>query len=186
MPVIVLACPICKKKYKITVDNTAILAQKTFLCPACKYSAPFTQLIKGLPQPQPVTNPNKEKNKTLVAGQHPGTLVRPGMGMSQVQAYLTVLGNGSKYVLNPGIYILGRKSSDSMATLQLAPDIAMSRQHARLSVQLVSGKLMAQIQSMKADNPVLVNGKACPAGKACVLMSGDRITLGNTHVLFSF
>ena len=75
--------------------------------------------------------------------------------------------------------------SDSTATLQLAPDISMSRQHARLSVQLVAGKLMAQIVSMKANNPVIVNGKVFAAGQSCTLKSGDSLQLGMTKILFT-
>lgn len=184
MPVFVVTCPICKKKYKLTVQDTAILAQKNFTCHNCNYSAPFSHLIKGLPQPQPVTRPGVVQPNPQAGSQHFETKVFP-MGAGQVRAYLSVVGNASKFVLNPGIYILGRKSSDSNATLQLAPDISMSRQHARLSVQMIGRKIMAQIQSLKASNPVFVNGSICPVEKQIILKSGDRLQLGATLVLFT-
>lgn len=185
MPVFVVTCPICKKKYKLTVQDTAILAQKNFTCRNCNYSAPFSQLIKGLPQPQPVTRPGVIQPNPQVGSQHFATKVSSNMGAGQARAYLSVVGNASKFVLNPGIYILGRKSSDSNATLQLAPDISMSRQHARLSVQMIGGMIMAQIQSLKASNPVFVNGSICPVEKQIILKSGDRLQLGATLVLFT-
>ena len=101
------------------------------------------------------------------------------------KAFISVLGSNERFVLNQGIYILGRKSSDSTATLQLAPDISMSRQHARLVVQAVAGKLMAQIMGLKANNPVIINGKMFAAGKPYTLKSGDRLQLGMTNIVFS-
>lgn len=190
MPEYVVKCPVCKKQYKVTPNNPATFAQNIFTCRNCRFTAPFHSLIKELapaPSPQPVTHSEGTGIPHVTPQAHSATKVSPGInaGVPQMRAYLTVMGNNARFVLNQGIYILGRKSSDSTATLQLAPDISMSRQQARLAVQVVNGKLMAQITSLKADNPVFVNGKICPAGQPCMLKLGDQLQLGMTRVVFS-
>ena len=176
MPSYIITCPVCRKQYKLTPKDPALLAQRSFECPNCSYSAPFTALIIDLPTKQPDTRQNPVVNdggETKVY--HSNQLSRD---------YFTVMG-GSRLVLSPGSYIVGRKSTDSQSTLQLAPDIHMSRQHARLVVQLVNGRLMAQIVGLKTNNPVFVNNKPLPVGKAYTLRNGDRLQIGMTYVLFS-
>lgn len=180
MPEYIITCPACRQKYRLTPKDPSSLAVKNFSCPKCRYSTPFPALIKDLPQnithsDSPIQQPVK---------QHTATKVTPGIG-AEAKVYITVAGSNNRFILKQGIYILGRRSSDSTATLQLAPDISMSRQHARLAVQLVGGKLMAQIVGLKANNPILVNGKMLTAGQPCMLKSGDNIQLGSTRILFA-
>lgn len=179
MSIQVITCPICKKQYKLSVNDPSSLAKKTFTCPNCKYSAPFTTLIKGLSN-SAVTNGGSAPAPQV----HNATKVKPMTGQTP-KAYLTVVGTNSRFVLEQGMYVMGRRSSDSTATLQLAPDISMSRQHARMAVKMVGGKLMAQVMSMKAANPVFLNGMVCPEGKPCSLKSGDTLQLGTTKVVFT-
>ena len=51
----IVKCPICRKQYKMTPKDPSTLAQKTFSCPNCHYTTPFTSLIKGLAAPQSQT-----------------------------------------------------------------------------------------------------------------------------------
>ena len=144
----------------------------------------FPTLIKELAVPQPVTRSEGVEPAQISQRMHSATRVSQNVGM-QSKAYISVIGSNARFVLNQGIYVLGRKSSDSTATLQLAPDISMSRQHARLAVQMVGGKLMAQIIGLKANNPIFVNGKVYVAGQPCTLKSGDKLQLGMTRIVFS-
>lgn len=184
MSVYIITCPICRRQFKLTPKDPSTLTQKTFSCPNCRYSAPFPSLIKNLPAPQPITRSNGTDSLPMNQVMHSETKVTPGIGVKS-KAFLTVIGGNTKLVLNPGIYILGRKSSDSTATLQLAPDISMSRQHARLAVQVVGGRLMAQIVGLKANNPIIINGKIYSVGQPCTLKSGDNLQLGMTKMVFS-
>lgn len=179
----IITCPICKKKYKLTQKDSSSLAHKIFSCPNCSYSAPFSTLISGLPISQPTTQLGNRIPSEAQAS-HSATKVSNNIGM-QSNAYLTVMDSNAKFLLNPGVYILGRKSSDSSATLQLTPDISMSRQHARLAVQFVGGKLMAQIVGLKASNPIIVNGRVYAAGQPCTLKSGDNLQFGMTKIVIS-
>lgn len=184
MPVYIVTCPICRKQYKLTPKDPSTLAKKTFSCPNCRYTTPFPTLIKELTTPQPITRSEGAGPAPINQKMHSATKVSQNVGM-QSKAYVTVIGSNARFVLNQGIYVLGRKSSDSTATLQLAPDISMSRQHARLAVQMVGGRLMAQIIGLKANNPVFVNGKVYAAGQPCTLKSGDKLQLGMTRIVFS-
>lgn len=98
---------------------------------------------------------------------------------------LSVLSTGASFPLMPGIYILGRDSSDSRATLRLAADPYMSRQHARLTVSVASGKAVCQICSLSTTNTLFVNGKEVPKGKTLTLRHGDKILMGMTEIVFS-
>ena len=181
MPEHIITCPVCKKKYKLTQKDSSQLAQEQFRCPNCKYSAPFKTLIDNLTEPTPqqtTAAPNAAKlpihNPTKIA-----------QGNQKPMAFLTVVAGNAKFALTPGIYVLGRRSSDSLATLQIAPDITISRQHARLVLQFVNGKLMAQVVGIKAGNPIAVNGVIQATGKPCTLKTGDLLRLGNTQIVFT-
>ena len=177
MNVYTITCPICQKQFKLTVNNPAALTQKHFLCPNCKNESPFFKMIKGIPKPQPVTRSGDGiGKKTIVAHNN----------MNKVNGYLTVVGSNNKFVLDQNIYIIGRKSSDSTANLQVAPDISISRKHARLTMQHVGDKVNAVIIGLKHDNPIVVNGKEYAAGIPCELKTGDKLKLGTTEMVFTF
>lgn len=188
MSAFIITCPVCKKQYKLTPNDPASLAKQSFNCPSCKYAAPFTALIKDLPVPQPVTRTEEapELARSLPA-RHAATKVAHAASAKPLgqRPLLQVAGSDVSFSLGQGTYILGRKSSDSPATLQLAPDIAMSRQHARLTVQPVAGKLVTQIVALKANNPLIVNGKIYGVSQPYTLKPGDRLQLGETVVIFS-
>ena len=187
MPSYILTCPICKKRYKLTLNDPSGLQKGNFTCKHCRYTAPMSSVVTSTESPQPAPQPAP---RPFVGVPQPGqplhnpTKVAPGND-TQGNAYLTVVGNNTRLVLGQGAYVVGRKSSDSTANLQIAPDICMSRQHARLAVQVIKGRLMAQIVGLKANNPVIVNGKAYAAGQPCTLKSGDKIQMGKTITIFS-
>lgn len=184
MSELVICCPLCKKQYKLIPKDETTIGEKTFTCPNCRYSTQFKNLIKDLWDGERVTRLHNAGSPPTAKKNHKDTKISGGPG-KQTQAFLTVASTNSKFILGPGIYILGRKSSDSTASLQIAPDITISRQHARMAVQVVGGKLMAQIMGLKEYNPVLINSKILPHGKHYTLKPGDVIQLGQTRCLFS-
>lgn len=203
MPTYVITCPACKQRFKASKMPPI---DKPFVCPKCGYTAqinksslndsaqPVTLSGDDLQQPAaPVTASDPVPEAAPAVAPAPaaaptkkvaGTKVKTGMAL-EVKAYMTVAGNGTKFVLIPGIYIMGRRSSDSNASLQIAPDIRMSREHARLAVQKVGGQVMARIIGLKADNPVLINNKILPAGQPYTLKNGDCVQLGATRIIYS-
>lgn len=184
MSQLIICCPVCKKQYKLIPKDENTIGEKTFTCPNCNYSTQFKNLIKDQWNGEHVTRQHIPGSPPTEQKNHKATKINAGPG-SQSRAFLTVANTNSKFILNPGIYVLGRMSSDSTATLQIAPDISISRQHARMAVQVVGGKLMAQIMGLKEYNPVLINSKILPHGKHYTLKPGDVIQLGQTRCIFS-
>lgn len=180
MPEHIITCPVCKKKYKLTPKDDSKLAQEQFVCPNCKFSAPFKTLLDNIPIAQSEISSNATESPAV----HKATKIAQG-AMQKPLAYLSVVGGSAKFALTTGVYILGRRSSDSQANLQLAPDITMSRQHARLALQYVTGKLMAQIVGIKTNNPIAVNGRVLASGKPYTLKSGDVLRLGATQIFYT-
>lgn len=174
----IITCPICKKRFNLTPKDPSTLMQKTFSCPNCKYTAPFATIVN-----QP-TGSQVQASSGMAA--QAGTQAHTRVFTNQNgHAYLTVIGNNVKFILNQGVYVLGRKSSDSTATMQIAPDITMSRQHARLAVKMVGGKMMAQIICLKANNPIYINGKPYSIGQPYTLKPGDNLQMGSTKLVYT-
>ena len=103
MPVYIITCPICRKQYKLTPKDPSTLAQKVFSCPNCRYTAPFSALIKELAAPQPVTHSEKTEPVAVNQGLHSATKVSQN-GRMQSKAYITVMGSNARFVLNQGVY----------------------------------------------------------------------------------
>lgn len=186
MPTHEITCPACHQRYRANkIPSTPV----TFTCKKCGYQAPLASVLRGEGPSQLVTKsetPNSQPSAQPNVGPRvvKKTKLNAGAG-NEVKAYLTVLSNGTKFVLSSGVHILGRQSSDTMATLQLAPDIAISRKHARLIVQSVGGKVMAQIVNLKEDNPIIINGKPLSFGQSRTLRPGDILQFGTTNVVYS-
>lgn len=187
MKEIKITCPGCHKSFTLKTQNTSAIMGKEFRCPKCGFSAPFSMLIGGhgvndfalhthIAGGGPSQNAGPCGQKTKVAQQ-------AQMGTKNSMS-LVVESTGMCFPLMPGTYILGRASSDSKATLKLAPDPYMSRQHARLVVNSSFGKMQCQLCGLASTNPIFVNNKKIPQGSAVTLKSGDKILLGMTTILF--
>lgn len=172
----VVTCPICAKRYGLPPCEPADLVKRDFVCPNCRYSIPYTSLIKGLSAPAPMAD-----NMVTQADPQMKTKIA---GNNIQKTMLHVISDGNKYILSPGNYTLGRRSSDSTATIQLAPDPYMSRQHANLYVATVGGKIVSQIRNLKPSNPIFINNKPLAEKKVQTLMDGDRIQIGMTHIIY--
>lgn len=86
-----------------------------------------------------------------------------------------------------GNFTVGRRSSDGKATVTLSPDITMSRVHAGMRVMKnTKGEIIYQITTVKPENPVVVNGKPLAKGQPCSLKPGDKLTMGDTNLVFQF
>lgn len=184
MKVIKISCPNCHNAFTLKTQNPNALMAKEFKCPKCGFFEPFSMLLGGKPSDNPALH-------THIAGG--GFAPSAGFGAlktkvaGQTQACsmsLVVESTGRSFPLKPGTYILGRASSDSKATLKLAPDPYMSRQHARLTVTPNTGPGMAyELCGLASTNPIFVNNKKIPIGQTIILHPGDKILLGMTTVV---
>lgn len=101
------------------------------------------------------------------------------------KSYLVIRETGRAIPLKPGQYILGRDSSDSGATMRLAPDPYMSRRHAHLSVALgVDGLMRLTITGMNSQNDIFINSCRLYPGASAQVNPGDEILLGMTNLKY--
>lgn len=177
MQTIAIQCPRCHRRFALNAPDLGAMASRPFRCPKCGFSAPFGQLMGRIPQaPAPL--------HTHIAGGQPGvqggkTRVASKSGV----ASLVIEDSGRTLPLAQGSYIIGRASSDSTATLKLAPDPYMSRQHARLDVIAAGSVTQCRITALNPANDVFVNSRRLSRGEAAELRDNDRILLGMTKVI---
>lgn len=192
MPAVQIECPQCHGRFTLKAPNFQVMASKPFRCPKCGFSAPFGQLMAsaGIPvQTMRSATPSPAPLHTHIAGgarpASPGgkTSIASGANL----ATLTVQDSGRKFNLSQGNYTLGRESSDSRASLQIAPDQYMSRLQAQLQVNRgANGLADCVVVGVAATNPIFVNNVRIEPGQAARLKNGDIILLGMTKVAINF
>lgn len=191
----IIKCPNCHNLFRLNHKPS-----KTFCCQKCQYMAPFDEIMK---QNDPhVTKPEQhpanvsantavetgEATKVVNFGEK--TMLVPGLQPQTVKTATLIIAYkgvnlGKVKLPSSGNFNLGRRSSDSMAHIKLAPDMTMSRVHAAMRVTKSNdGSSHYQITTIKPENPVYVNGAMIGKGKIYTLKSGDRIQLGDTILTF--
>lgn len=189
MPQISIVCPKCKSRFKITVDSIQKLDGQSFSCPKCKSRTPFAALLPAAAVANDL--------KTHIGGAAPvamKTNIQPAAPVGQqpmkthiathVGPKLIVQGLDNTINLTAGNFTLGRDSSDSRATIRIAPDMYMSRLHAQLAVTLEGNRWKCIICSVKDENPAYVNSTKVPSKAGIVLQDGDKIIMGTTTVVY--
>lgn len=181
-----IVCPQCGGKFTLRAANLQMMASKTFRCPKCGFSSSFGQLMGNAGMsPQTLRAPQQPLHTHIATG--PAT---PG-GKTSISTHnniarLEVIDTGHEIPLSQGIYTLGRQSSDSRASLQIAPDRFMSRLQAKLQVASINGTPLCQITGVSATNPIFVNNSRVSEGQVVKLRNGDVILLGMTKVKIKF
>lgn len=179
MQVVQFSCPNCHGAFTLKTPNASAILGKSFCCPKCHYSTPFSSLLK-------IQQSTPAPFKTHIANGGGATMplktrIATG-GTGNCNLSLVVESTGRRFPLMPGVHILGRDSSDSRATLKLAPDPYMSRQQARLVIEMRGAQPLCQIYALSATNACFVNNQKISSGQAVTLKVGDKILLGTTIV----
>lgn len=202
-------CPRCRAGFSIKNATPAAVARQTFRCPKCGHTAPLSQILGGASSPgaHPATQiggiPGSPKTqiggapgivggmpgtpKTQIAGAMAGgakTQIAGGAGAPVVT--LTVMPSGRRIPLPQGVYTLGRDSSDSRASLRIAPDPYMSRLQARLEVMTSQVGPVCRIIGLSPTNPVMINNRPTNQNFGVDLRNGDTLLLGMTRVVVNF
>ena len=143
-------------------------------CPKCHsrftLNAPSLEAMASKPFLCPKCGVPSADGKTHVASR--GNLVS-----------LVVETTGRTFSLAQGVYTLGRDSSDSRASLRIAPDPYMSRLQAGLEVSPGTSGTKCRVVGLNATNPVFVNNVRLEPNTGVSLKNGDRLLLGMTKVI---
>lgn len=203
----IISCPNCGCKYNLTRKPPM-----TFHCRKCSFTVPFNIILNESQKSPSIQNTNSDHNGDVTTNTIPNqtmggsstlveekTRVVDSLRLSEKTSLVPGLQKKTKGILqisflgkNYGIitlprgnfFNLGRLSSDGTANVKLTPDISMSRIHAGMRSVTINGELAYQINSAKETNPVYVNGKPIPKGKAFNLKSGDTLRMGETIMVF--
>lgn len=198
-----LTCPRCKKKFKLTTPDESKLLKHNFSCDKCGFTTPFVSLLPHLSKyaPRQAAAPRNPGHPATMISQGSGAAASPKTKVSSSQnpaasasdplqaranalpLYFEVEKTKRRISLAPGEFTLGRDSSDSTASIKVAPDPYMSRQCARLQVKLNDSSVRVAITPLKSRNPIYINDIPVPTGETKCLTLGDKILLGETIIV---
>lgn len=184
-----IKCPRCHAKYMLKAPSIETLANNVFRCKNCGLSATFGEILNIAAPTVPAFSPKTHFDNPNMPPR-PASPVPPQIGENKTQVAtrqtsnvnLAVKETGTILKIKPGTYIVGRDSSDSSATLRIAPDIYMSRQHANLSYREDDSGAHLSLTALSPVNPILINGRQINPGTPVAVKNGDSILLGMTHV----
>lgn len=178
MQVIKITCPSCGRQYTLKTGNAQSLAGRQFKCKHCGSMVSFNRVLGGAANP---ATANSAMHTHIAGGvqQAGGKTTVHGVGQ---KITLRVDSTGRTFSVGSGLYIMGRECSDTKATLPIAPDPYMSRQHARLQVMITPVTTQCLLIPLNSQNVIFINDRMVPAGQQVILKNGDRILLGMTTV----
>ena len=165
-------CPHCHVGLKVD-EGKIPLDITSFKCPKCK-------------QPIPVSLLSMEKGST--ASESETVLIQP---LRMTTGRLSVIANADTpeqtFPLQEGVYIIGRKSNASTATIGIiTADKSMSREHIRIEVKKdVKGGYKHYLSDNNSKNHTLYNSNYLENGEIVVLNNNDEIIIGRTVLRFN-
>lgn len=199
----IIKCPSCGRRFDLQRKAPA-----NFCCPKCKYRAPFSSITNESPDAQQAIPPVFDESLLNINDTPPTQVVKTEDKNDKTRVYTdkkqnapedhtrmvvkcghlqVIQGNAivRDITIPQGAHTLGRMSSDSMASIKIAPDPYMSRLHARMKVVLdKEGQMQYILTPLKPSSPVYLDNRAIPEGKSAVLRHGCRIQMGYTTMIF--
>lgn len=176
---------ICKAcGVKLEIKNTTGEAVKIIRCPRCKatlqvmFRQPVAQTSPDetvLPQHRPTAEKAPAPDETILP---PRSTVSDPLPL--------LLCDDEQYTLKVGQNIVGRRSENGTATVQITTaDRTMSRAHALINVvRLANGSHKAVISNYHNKNRITVNGVELQRDEQLVLSHGAVVELGLTSLTY--
>ena len=155
-------CPHCHVGLKVD-EGKIPLDITSFKCPKCR-------------QPIPVSLLSMEKG--CVASESETVLIQPLANADTPE---------QTFPLQEGVYIIGRKSNASTATIGIVTaDKSMSREHIRIEVKKdAKGGYKHYLSDNNSKNHTLYNSNYLENGEIVVLNNNDEIIIGRTVLRFN-
>ena len=128
------------------------------------------------------------QEKGSVASESETVLIQP---LRMTTGHLSVIANADTpeqtFPLQEGVYIIGRKSKASTATIGIVTaDKSMSREHIRIEVKKdAKGGYKHYLSDNNSKNHTLYNSNYLENGEIVVLNNNDEIIIGRTVLRFN-
>lgn len=182
----------------LSVKNQPGIENKQVTCPICKNKYPFSQYRKVVATPKPTAEEHTsypteypkydDGEDTQFTQRDPKTDLDTAKisGLGQ----LRVLETNRVIVLKPGTYVIGRKSANSPANIQIDTGAArsMSRQHLELIVERTPhGTYKHKVRLFKEKvNATFVNNMPLSKSDTIILADQDIIKMPDATLRFEF
>lgn len=171
----------------LSVKNQPGIENKQVTCPICKNKYPFSQYRKVTPKPATDSDteyPGGEDGSTQYGPAAGGTSKPEGAGLGQLRVEET----NRIFVLKPGSFIIGRKSSTPQADFQIDTGAgrAMSRAHLVVTVTSTGpGTYKHKVRLFKEKvNATSINGTPLSPSDTIILSDGDVIKMPDATLRF--
>lgn len=185
--IVKIKCPQCGAV--LSIRNMPGLETKSVTCPVCQYKGRFTS-FKTYAARQAEGTDYGQNDRTRYGG--PGYREREatdyGDGLNILPGQLRVLSTGQAFKLQMGTNVVGRKASQSSATIQLPTDGSkrMSRNHLTIEVKKEPGKGAVAYASLYKPNvnKTYINDEELMYGDIVQLHAGNIISLPDMKVKY--
>ncbi len=167
----IIKCPTCGTT--LEVKNSKNEDCKVIKCPTCS-----SQLrVRFQEQPQP-SDPG-----TVIGGSTVSEGERTVIGGNQKFSKAFLVCDGVRYKLSEGRNIVGRKSDNSTADVQInTTDRYMSRLNTLITVNKTDQGIVVYIAKYKNVNPILVGKIELLDGDVVMIRNGESFTMGKTTI----
>ena len=176
MELLTVVCPNCRSR--LSLQNEPGIQDKMLACPICKYKAKVSLFQMG--QAGKGGQGSSEDDTELPASLRQQRKTDPGQ--------MRVEQTGQIIELCVGSLVIGRLAKSGTADVQIGNDNYnaeyMSRRHVQIDVVKTAHGVEHRLVEIGSKNIIKLNGKDIQRGDVIVLHFGDRITLGNTELVF--
>lgn len=172
--IVKIVCPVCG--CVLSVKDEIDLERKFVTCPACRHKLPFTAFRRVLETNGYMPSMgNMDPNTQIAATNYTlGRLKAPKLDMT--------------FQLQPGRNVIGRKSPESAATIQIPCEKSrrMSREHLVIEAKKVPAKGFVHYVSLfkERENATYIGRARLEYGDCLVLSHGDIIKLPDMDLIF--
>lgn len=176
----------------LSVKNQPGIESKNVTCPICKHKYPFTQfrrIDKSVGFEEEGTEYSyPEKEHHHYANEGDSGKAAGAEGLNLTLGTVRILSTGQRFLLRPGRNVIGRRSMNSTADIQIntGDQRVMSREHIVIEVKKMPSKGFVHYVSLFKPkvNKTFVGSDPLFYGDCIVLNHGDRIILPNENLIF--
>lgn len=168
-----IICPNCRAK--LSFNEMPNWQEKLVECPHCHFKAKANVYQSGA-----LGQGGQGADES--ATELPSSFHMPRNGTIGV---IKLVSTGHAYQLKEGTNVLGRNAASCTADIKIdTTDMTMSRRHLHIDVVKTEWGFEHRLVEIGAKNNIVLNGNPIHRGDILKLEFGDKMTLGQTDVIF--